>query len=169
MAHPDTTRYVEQHMLNLLTVLRTKSLMPTLVFSFEESDCHQLVEHVVSQLENAENAYRQTREFKEYEADMARKAADQQAVMERMAKGVGRVRETDDDGNVNVRHDEIQTVDVVQDFTIPEVLPQFSFLGAFDVVSAADMADIRYNMKDDDLVFRAFIRGIGIHTGAIKG
>jgi hypothetical protein len=170
IAQPDTTKYVQQNMLNLLTVLRAKQLLPTIVFSFEESDCQDLLEAVVKQLEDAEHVFRQTREFREYEADMARKAADQQAILERMSRGVGRVREVNEAGDVEVRTDEIVTIDEQKDFTIPDVLPQFSFRSDFDVINATELADIEYDLKDDDdLAFRAFKRGIGMHTPDLKG
>jgi superfamily II RNA helicase len=169
IAHPDTFKYVQQNMVNLLTVLRAKELLPTICFSFEESDCQELVEHVVTQLEDAEAAFRQTKEFKDYEEMMKRKAADQAAVLERMSKGVGKVKSKDEDGNVTVRTDEIKTVDEVKDYSIPDVLPQFSFRADFDCLSAAEMNDVEYELKKDDLLFRAYKRGIGMHTPDIKG
>lgn len=169
VAQPDTATYVRQNMISLLSVLKKRSLLPTLVFSFEESDCQQLVEYVVTCLENAEAAHRDTKEFRQYEAEMRRKAERQAHVLERMAKGVGKVREKDDDGNVTVRVDEIETVDEAKDYTIPEVLPQFSFRTDIDCLSKAEMDGIEYDLSRDDLVLRAYKRGIGMHTPDVKG
>lgn len=167
--HPDTFAFVKENMLGLLCALKHRELLPTLVFSFEESDCEAVVEFVVNQLEVAEAAYRETSKFRTWAAERELKAKQQQERLSRMERGANRVKEVGEDGKVTVRTDEIVTVDEVKDYSIPDVLPEFSFASIFDQVSKEDMDGIVYDMKQHPLAFRAFQRGIGMHHPGVKG
>ena len=171
VAYPDTLDYVKQQMLPLLATLYARDLLPAICFSFEESDCAALVEHVVSQLEAAEAEYRETKEFKEWRDAMKKKQEQEEDVADGQPAGVPRVRNKDEEtGKTVVRVDELEAADTDKDYSVPDVLPQFSFASSYDTVSAEEMKDIERDMKyADDLVYRAFKRGIGMHTAAVKG
>lgn len=180
----DSRQFVASNIISVLRELSTRSLGPTIVFSFETQDCDDLVRAVVEQLEYAEDLYRKTDEYKSQESKRqteVQKMRDRRK-QEESTKKQKRTKDKDGDAMRNDRGGPEEGYEVLEvDEDEPDVLEEFTFLrknmssGAGNVdgpqyeQSSVESALWDCRSQKDDLARRAIMRGIGIHHAGLKG
>lgn len=180
---PDSKQFLASNIISVLRELGSRSMGPTIVFSFETQDCDDLVNAVLEELEQRENDYRETSEYLQSKAK--RRAAAQRTKerlqQEESSKKQKRTKDAEGDAMRGERRtDELYELDALEAVE-PDVLDEFTFLrrvmnkGAFgsdipqyeqSTVNAA-LASCRDH--GDRLARRAIQRGIGIHHAGVKG
>lgn len=171
---PGSRQFIREHILNVLRELIARDMGPVIVFSFESEDCGDLVKYVVEYLEEAEELYRKTEEFASYKARVERAAAAQEARRKQRESTLKQKRLTSgDDGNVEVA--ERDTSDVGEEneelFVVPDVLPEFTFIGEKCVVEPNVVESLLDDCgkEGENLLLRALKRGIGMHHAGVRG
>ncbi|CCW61448.1 unnamed protein product [Phytomonas sp. EM1] len=171
---PNTKRFIQDNIINVLRELSSRDMGPTIVFSFESESCDDIVNTIVDQLEQAEAVYRQTEEFAQYKAMMGRKAAAKEAARKQRESNLKQKRlKADDNGDVerNERNLDIDDGGDDEDCVIPDVLPEFSFIGHNCTMDPETISKAIEECKKrgDTLAARAISRGVGIHHAGVKG
>eukprot|EP00796_Vickermania_ingenoplastis_P006046 gene6046-4347_t len=180
---PDSKQFIATNIINVLRELGSRSMGPTIVFSFESQDCDDLVRAVVEQLEAAEYEYRKTDEYRAMEEQrkaQVRRAREKIREMESMKK---MKLSKDEDGDA-MRNDrggpEDNFADDLIEETEPDVLEEFTFLRKhMNRTVGSDVPVYEDSMvqkalesceeNGDNLARRAILRGIGIHHAGVKG
>lgn len=175
---PDSKQFIASNIISVLRELRSRSMGPTIVFSFESQDCEELVRAVVEQLEAAESEYRKTDEYRAQEERrkaLVQKALEKQKQSE-SSKKQKRSKDKEGDAMRNERGMDDDFDDEFIDENEPEVLEEFTFLrklmyatGDKPNYEASSVRSALASSADHDLARRAILRGIGIHHAGIKG
>ncbi|CCW68869.1 unnamed protein product [Phytomonas sp. Hart1] len=171
---PNTKRFIQDNIIKVLRELSSRDMGPTIVFTFESESCDDIVNTIVEQLEQAEAAYRQTEEFAQYKSMMERKAAAKEAARKQRESNLKQKRLTTDvNGDVerNERNLDLDDGDDYGDCVIPDVLPEFSFIGHNCTMDPETImhAIEECRKRGDTLAARAISRGVGIHHAGVKG
>ncbi|KPI83354.1 hypothetical protein ABL78_7613 [Leptomonas seymouri] len=170
---PESKEFIAENIISVLRELNSCDMGPTIVFTFEGEDCDDLTKAIVTRLEDAETAYRQTEEFAQYKASMERKAAAVEAARKQRESTLKQKKLTTDDGGdvERVDRDIDKNVNADEDFTVPEVLPEFTFIGQYCTVDPTVVKEAVEEClkRGDNLSARAIQRGVGIHHAGVKG
>jgi ATP-dependent RNA helicase DDX60 len=170
---PESKEFIADNIISVLRELNTRDMGPTIVFTFEGEDCDDLTKAIVTRLEDAETAYRQTEEFAQYRATMERKAAAVEAARKQRESTLKQKKLTTNDGGdvERVDRDVDETVNNDEDFIVPDVLPEFTFIGQYCTVDPTVVKDAvdECLKRGDSLSARAIQRGVGIHHAGVKG
>lgn len=165
-----TFDFVKENILPALHQLKSRNLLPAIVFNFEQDQCVALAMHVVEALENAEAVYRKTDAFRRYELEMRARKELQQAALKTLESQKKDKRSTkDEDGKFVEKERDTIDVDTTANYDIPDILPQFTFASGIAVVDAAKMDEIDEALKQMPWLRRAIQRGVGIHHPGISG
>ncbi|KPA73414.1 hypothetical protein ABB37_09859 [Leptomonas pyrrhocoris] len=170
---PESKEFIADNIISVLRELNSRDMGPTIVFTFEGEDCDDLTKAIVTRLEDAEAAYRQTEEFAQYKAAMERKAAAVEAARKQRESTLKQKKLTTDDGGDVERADRDvdDAVNNDEDFIVPEVLPEFTFVGQYCTVDPTVVKEAVEECvkRGDSLSARAIQRGVGIHHAGVKG
>lgn len=170
---PESKPFIAEHIINVLRELNSRDMGPTIVFTFESEDCDDVSKAIIERLEDAEAAYRQTEEFAQYKAAMDRKAAVAEAARKQRESSLKQKKTAvDESGDVErVDRDVDDTLMNDEDYILPDVLPEFTFIGEHTTVDpvVVQQAIEECMKRGDDLSARAIRRGVGIHHAGVKG
>ena len=167
---PDTFDFVKENILGALQTLLKADRVPCIVFCFEEEQCDMLAEAVVTALETAEAKYRKTAPFKKYVDDMEEKRKRKESKAKtKSSYDTDQKKTTDERGKkVDLAEETMPTEqEDDEDFTIPDVLPQFSFAGKN--VDHEELDGFLSDLKGDAFATGLVKHGIGVHHGGVKG
>ncbi|KAL7703434.1 DEAD/DEAH box helicase/Type III restriction enzyme res subunit [Lotmaria passim] len=170
---PESQEFIADNIISVLRELNSRDMGPTIVFTFEGEDCDDLTKAIVTRLEDAEAAYRQTEEFAQYKASMERKAAAVEAARKQRESTLKQKKLTTDEGGdvERVDRDVDDTANIDEAFVVPDVLPEFTFIGQYCTVDPAVVREAvdECLKRGDSLSARAIQRGVGIHHAGVKG
>ncbi|KAK7196833.1 DEAD/DEAH box helicase [Novymonas esmeraldas] len=170
---PESKEFIADNIISVLRELNSRDMAPTIVFTFEGEDCDDLTKAIVERLEDAEAAYRQTEEFAQYRASMERKAAAAEAARKQRESTLKQKKLTTDDGGEVERADRDVdgTMNDDEDYVVPDVLPEFTFIGQYCTVDPTVVKETVEECvkRGDTLSVRAIRRGVGIHHAGVKG
>ncbi|KAG5487743.1 hypothetical protein LSCM1_08109 [Leishmania martiniquensis] len=170
---PESKAFIAENIISVLRELNSRDMAPTIVFTFEGEDCDDLAKAIITRLEDAEAAYRQTEEFAQYRATMERKAAAAEAARRQRESTLKQKKLTTDDGGEVDRADRDVDNNLNDDeaYVVPDVLPEFTFIGQYCTVDPIVVKEAVEECikRGDTLCARAIQRGVGIHHAGVKG
>eukprot|EP00742_Colponemidia_sp_Colp-10_P013866 GILJ01015697.1.p1 GENE.GILJ01015697.1~~GILJ01015697.1.p1 ORF type:complete len:1516 (+),score=340.80 GILJ01015697.1:587-4549(+) len=167
--YPDTTDFIHQGIMRCLFTLVARNMSPSIIFVLDQEECEQLVDTVVTALEEAENKFRSTPSFIRFVAQMDA-AKEKNDRLKATQRSMTYQSEGGDDRNQGSRTvDSVGNIRPDSDFIIPDILPQFTFA---PMIASDD--DIKTALEEnpnekDSILFRALRRGIGLHHNGITG
>lgn len=165
---PPTRSEFKSGLIHLLSDLKATESLPALLFNFDRHECQVMAEHVLNNLEEAEETWRaQSPEWKrkiiQWKAWQARQKEKQRLAQ----KAATRKKNQDDDGPPQSEDHSWESY-----FDPQDPSPQFSFAGTSSYPKEellADIASLRWTSTPDTLL-RALWRGVAIHhSGMNKG
>ncbi|AIN95299.1 hypothetical protein LPMP_030640 [Leishmania panamensis] len=170
---PESKEFIADNIISVLRELNSRDMGPTIIFTFEGEDCDDLTKAIITRLEDAEAAYRQTEEFAQHRAAMERKAAAAEAVRRQRESTLKQKKLTTDDGGEVDRADRDvdNNVNDDEDYVVPDVLPEFTFIGQYCTIDPIVVKEAVEECikRGDTLCARAIQRGVGIHHAGVKG
>ncbi|KAG5511930.1 hypothetical protein JKF63_07755 [Porcisia hertigi] len=169
---PESKEFIAENIISVLRELNSRDMGPTIVFTFEGEDCDDLTKAIITRLEDAEAAYRQTEEFAVYKATMERKAAAAEAARKQRESTLKQKKlTTDESGDVDRVDRDVDNMNDDEDYVVPDVLPEFTFIGQYCTVDPTVVKDAvdECIKRGDTLCARAIQRGVGIHHAGVKG
>lgn len=171
MAYPDTTAFIHSGIVRCLYTLIVRNMAPSIIFVLDQEECEQLVETVVSALEEAENNYRNTAAFRAYEKKMAIDREKNDKLKATKASMTHQKEDGDDNRNEGDRtvNSDVGEIRPDSDFIIPDVLPHFTFAPMVALDDDLQNALDENPNEKKTLLFRALQRGIGMHHNGISG
>ena len=169
----DTKEFIETNFTDLLLCLNSEGLLPAIVFNFDQSICEDLAKTIVTQLEEAEEAYKQTNEWK----NIVKRLTDKMEHQKKEVKAFKAAKDNKstkkgEDGEDGGGRDEVDEPELV-DCSIPDILPNYAFVHGErgDALKADDMErllkDLEYDLDRSHFLIRALERGIGVHHAGL--
>ncbi|KNH05321.1 hypothetical protein XU18_3640 [Perkinsela sp. CCAP 1560/4] len=177
---PSSIEYAKEFLMELLTMLNTRDMLPAIAFTLDISDCEDMATRICDKLEANEAAYRHSDEFNQMvnEVEQLKKRIETQ---EKTRSGKTRQAKSGDSGlgdgdakrektDFRVDKDEFQEVEeLIRE--IPPILPFFSFAkyGAgedsakVDELIAQSLGPSDWWTDFERKIVRCIQRGIGIH------
>eukprot|EP01061_Rhynchopus_euleeides_P034169 TRINITY_DN578_c0_g1_i1.p1 TRINITY_DN578_c0_g1~~TRINITY_DN578_c0_g1_i1.p1 ORF type:complete len:2128 (+),score=1061.57 TRINITY_DN578_c0_g1_i1:428-6385(+) len=166
----DTSEFIEANFTDLLLCLNSEGLLPALVFNFDQRVCEDLARKIVTQLEEAEETYKQSNEWK----NVVKRLTDQMNQQKKQVKAFQAAKDTkgkkeDGEGDAKEQLDEPELVDC----SIPDILPSYAFCHGDrgDGLKKEDLErllkDLENDLERSHFLIRALERGIGVHHAGL--
>ena len=166
----DTQEFIEGNFSDMLLCLNSEGLLPALVFNFDQRICEDLARTMVTQLEEAEEAHKQSPEWKAY----VKRRTEQMHQQKKSLKAFQAAKDTknkkeDGEGDAKGDMDEPELVDC----SIPDILPSYAFCHGDrgDGLKKEDIErlqkELEHDFDKDHFLLKALERGIGVHHAGL--